>query len=253
MASSNETLLDRIAAWPRLCVLGLLVLSFSFAGNLAAVGVTATVLLVSGLLLNHKQTLHLFFSVIAPFAVFTGIVAYIAVPSNVASPSNSHALASAVSWQAYTMRFVKVSGVCLTVSLFVGSLSPSDIYRWLAALGVHKHVALQFASPLVLVQALAYQLKTILDARLAQGYVRSRGVAAMAKQLVPVLTILVSSGLTMALERGDIWREDDILSLLENGEAQVQPAPKGRWAVSTAAVLSGIVLSLANLYWKPAG
>jgi hypothetical protein len=251
MASSSQTVLDTIAAWPRLCVLGLLVISFSFGGSFAGVGSTAALLLAAGLLLNRKQTLHLLFSVIAPFAVFTVIVASIAVPSGAAGTSSPHALVSAVSWQAYTMRFAEVSGVCITVSLLVGSLSPSGIYRWLAALGVHKHVALQFASPLVLVQALAHQIKTILDARLAQGYVRSRGIATMAKQLLPVLTILVSSGLTMALERGDIWREDDILSLLENAEAQAQPVPKGRWVVSAVALLTGIVLSLVNFCWKP--
>ena len=110
-------------------------------------------------------------------------------------------------------------------------------------------IAIHATSPLILTQALAHQLKTILDARLAQGYVRKRSVISVGKQLLPILTILVSSGLTTALERGDIWKQDDILSLIAKDSVSNGGTTCSDWLVSFLALTAAILISAANLYW----
>jgi hypothetical protein len=250
MASSSPHILDQIGPWSRLCALGLLIVSFTFSTNPVPITISATILLGAGFLLNCKQTLHLFLSVIVPFAVFTLVAASIAVPTKATINLHSQNLSSDISWAAYAFRFIKISGVCFSVSLLVGSLAPSGLYRWLVGLKLPKHTAFQIASPLVIVHSLAHQLRTIFDARLAQGYVGTRGFFSMGKQLIPVLTILISSGLTTAIERGDTWKQDDVMSLLAKDNTHIQSSANSRWFVSVAILITAGILSLANVFWN---
>ena len=135
-----------------------------------------------------------------------------------------------------------------------GSLAlGSGLYRWLVGLRIPKHTAFQIASPLVIVHSLAHQLKTIFDARLAQGYIGTRGFISMGKQLIPVLTILISSGLHTAIERGDIWKQDDVLSLLERDKTHVQSPASNRWIISIMILITSGILSLMNIFWNHFG
>ena len=250
MAFSSQHILDRVEPWSRLCALGLLIISFSFATDPVPITITATMLFGAGLLLNSKQTIHLFLTVIVPFAVFTLAAASIAVQTKATGNQHPQNLGSDISWAAYGFRFTKISGVCISVSLLVGSLSPSGLYRWLVGLRIPKHTAFQIASPLVIVHSLAHQLRTIFEARLAQGYIGTRGFVSMGKQLIPVLTILISSGLHTAIERGDIWKQDDVLSLLAKDSTHIQSPTNSRWAISVAAVMTATIFTLANILWS---
>ena len=250
MACFNPHVLDRVGPWPRLCALGLLIISFSFASAPVPITITATTLFGAGLLLNFKQTIHLLLSVIVPFAVFTVVAASIAVQSQSTGILHPQNLGSDISWAAYGFRFTKISGVCISVSLLVGSLAPSGLYRWLVGLRIPKHTAFQIASPLVIVHSLKHQLRTIFDARLAQGYVGTRGFISMGKQLIPVLTILISSGLNTAIERGDIWKQDDVLSLLAKDSTHIQSPSTSRWAISVTTLMTAALFSLTNMFWS---
>lgn len=242
-----------INPWIRLLALVMLVLSFSFGHDAIAILVAATVLFAIGFVLNPRQTFHVFLSVIIPFAIATSIVALIASPTAGSAASQLPKLRADVSWQAYAFRFTKISGVCISVSLLIGCLSPRGFYRWLVCLGTPSDLAMNAASPLVLIQALAQDVKTILNARLVQGYVRQRNAFSMARQLLPVLTTLVSSGLMTALERSEIWRQEDVLSLIEKDNAQVRRVTSNRWFASGVSLISAVIISTANIFWHPAG
>jgi len=239
--------------WIRLLSLGVLVLSFSFGHDAHAILITATALFIVGFIFNPRQTLHVFLSVIIPFAIATSIVALIASPTVASATSQLPKLRPDVSWQAYAFRFAKISGVCISVSLLVGCLSPRGFYRWLVCLGTPSDLAMNAASPLVLIQALAQDMKTILNARLVQGYVRQRNVFSMARQLLPVLTTLVSSGLITALERGEIWRQENVLSLIAKDNAQVRRVTSNSWFASTVSLLLAVIISTVNIFWHPTG
>ena len=252
MAFYDFMTLRGIDPWIRLLCLGILVLSFSFGHDALAILITATALFIVGSVLNPRQTFHVFLSVIIPFAIATSIVALIASPTAASAASQLPKLRADVSWQAYAFRFTKISGVCISVSLLIGCLSPRGFYRWLVCLGTPSDLAMNAASPLVLIQALAQDMKTILNARLVQGYVRQRNVFSMAKQLLPVLTTLVSSGLMTALERSEIWRQEGILSLIEKDNAQVRRVAPNRWFTSGVCLILAVLISTANIFWHPA-
>ena len=242
-----------IEPWTRLLALGMLVASFSFGSDLTAILITAIALFIIGFVLNPRQTFHVFLSVIIPFAIATSIVALIASPTVASTASQLPRLRPDVSWQAYAFRFTKISGVCISVSLLVGCLSPRAFYRWLTGLGIPSGIAMNATSPLVLIQALAQDVKTILNARLVQGYVERRNVLSMARQLLPVLTTLVSSGLMTALERSEIWKHDDVLSLIEKDNANVRRAASNNWFASGVSIVLAVLVSTANIFWHPAG
>ena len=207
-------------------------------------------ILSAGLLINFKQTAQTFASVILPFALFTVVSASIAVQSSDPGELRERNLSSDISWAAYGFRFAKIAGVTLSVSLLVGSLPPSGLYRWLVGLGISKAAAFQIASPLIIVQSLAHQLRTIFDARLAQGYVGTRSYLSMGKQRLPILTVLIASGLNTALERSDVWRQDDIISLLEKDNSHIQSHSKHRWIVSFVTPVSAFVVLMSNMLWS---
>jgi hypothetical protein len=251
MASYDFMTLRDINHWIRLLDLGILVASFSFGNSPATIAITATTLFAAGFILNAKQTLHVFLSVIVPFAIATSIVALIASPTAASAAAHSLNSRADVSWQAYAFRFIKISGVCISVSLLIGCLSPRGFYRWLVCLGVPSEIAMNAASPLVLIQALGQDAKTILNARLVQGHVRRRNFFLMAKQLLPVLTTLVSSGLMTALERSEIWNREDILSLIEKDIASVRRATPGNWFASSISLVLALLVSTVNIFWHP--
>ncbi len=253
MAFYDSMTLRGIDPWIRLLSLGMLVVSFSFGNDAIAILVAATVLFAVGFVLNPKQTFHVFLSVIIPFAIATSVVALIASPTVASAASQLPKLRADVSWQAYAFRFTKISGVCISVSLLIGCLSPRGFYRWLVCLGTPSHIAMNAASPLVLIQALAQDMKTILNARLVQGYVGRRNFFSVAKQLLPILTTLVSSGLMTALERSEIWRQDDVLSLIEKDNAQVRQVTSNRWFASGVSLVLAVLVSTANIFWHPTG
>lgn len=250
MAFYNLKQFDRVLPWFRLCALVSLVISLSLADNAVPIVITTTILFGAGLLLNHKPTTYVFLSVIVPFGLFTLAVASIAIPPNELTNLGSKNLRPDITWSAYGLRFGRITGVCLSVSLFLGSLSPSGLYRWLVGLNVSKPVAFQIISPLIICHSLSRQLKTIFDSRLVQGYVKTRGFISMGRQLIPVLKILISSGLNSAAERGEIWRQDDIFSLLEKDKTHVQLPASNGLQISIIILFSSIILSLANLFWS---
>lgn len=253
MAFYDFMTLRGVDPWVRLLSLGILVLSFSFGRDATAILITSSALFIVGFVINPKQTFHVLLSVIIPFAIATSVVALIASPTATSTASQLPRLRADVSWQAYAFRFTKISGVCISVSLLIGCLSPRSLYRWLVCLGIPSDLAMNATSPLVLLQALAQDMKTIVNARLVQGYVGQRNAFSMAKQLLPVLTTLVSSGLMTALERSEIWRQEGVLSLIEKDNAQVRSVASNRWIVSGVSLISAVIISTANIFWHPAG
>lgn len=197
--------------------------------------------------LNRRPTVHLLCFIILPFLLCSVIV--VIIVGIEPGKAGNGADRAGITWLAYTSRFLSISGVCLSVSLLLGSLSPDGVCRWLHRLGVPKKHAFQIASPLILIQALKRKLLIIIDARYASGFVDRRGVISNARQLFPVLQLIISAGLTMAIERADIWQQDDIMGLIEADTEEVVGGTS-LWPNSIFAwLISGLVmwLNLTNV------
>ena len=65
------------------------------------------------------------------------------------------------------------------------------------------------------------------------------------------MTTLVSSGLMTALERSEIWRQEDVLSLIEKDNAQVRRVTSNRWFASGVSLISAVIISTANIFGTP--
>jgi hypothetical protein len=217
-----------------------LVLSFTFARDLGASAVALTLLVLAAACVDFRGTFRLALGVLLPFAVCTAVVAV--VISTAAGPIRAE-----LQWTAYVGRFIRLSGVSVAIWYFVGMLTPSALYQWLTWFRLPRSLALHLTSPLVLIEALRRRIIIIRDARFAQGYTARRGILGNARQLVPVLSLLVAAGLAMAVERGEVWQRDDISELIARDEPPVK-APS-----IVASIVVGVVcvlvcgLNLVNL------
>lgn len=251
MASSRRFILQQLEAWSRLGILGLLLISFWLASGTVSAAIAGTVICVLGLTLNPRPVSRVLLFVVIPFAFCTLLVAAMARLGGTA-PTAGQAAANGVGWQDYASRFVRISGACLSISILLGCLSPNGFCQWLSNLGFSKRIAFQAASPLILLQALKRRAQTIFDARLAQGHVLRRNFFSSARQLMPVLTMLVSAGLAMAVERADIWHQDDILDLIAADNPEPSPKEGSHWGTTMAAWMAALAVAWICLLWRRA-
>lgn len=239
-------ILERINPWSRLAALALLVLSFGVARTSTIAAATVSILGCLGLVLATRETIRLVATVILPFGIVSFIVAAITAGGGPVEPGAGTVHEVATSFGGYFIRFLKVAGVCTSVTILVGTLSPSELFRWLIGIRIPDRAAVYATSPLVLLQGLSNNAQAILDARLSQGYVAKRSFVALIKQLFPVLSTLISSGLASALDRSDTWARDDILLLMAKSRAQSRCATPTDRLVSGLAVLVACLIAITN-------